>query len=849
MDQPDEKGTSAVGPHDAADREAKGRTASDRTVSRRGFIKTLGLAVGAAGAIAALEPQLNALAVDFDDSNDSDEEQIYTISCRANCFQSCMLHAHVRDGVIKKMTPASFPDDLYTGCCLRGLSIPSRTYSPTRILYPMRRAGERGAGQWERITWDEAMDEIKEKMGASRETYGAYSTYVDIGSGSYGRSSFHLGTRFTNAIQGTKADACYDQAIGTGASRVVGGGLWGYASEPLGLLHSKNIIVEGSNPVYSQPQCWRIIQRAREQGAKVTVIDPMFSATAARADEYIPIRPGSDLSLTLAITNYILQNQLFDPVTIMSKTNACMLVRKDNGCILRAANLQDPDYVPDPATAAQMLSMQKDPGLVWDSTTNQPAVYATCQTPTLTGEFTVGSIEVETVFTGLLRAMAPYTVEQAAEDTGIPQDKIVELANIYASEGPVWTYSTYGVDRYNIGIRWGQAIATLHAISGNMGVLGSGISGVFVYETTTQFFNWTGVWYGTKGRGNTQIPMTSIRDVIKTQEYKGQPYPLKTMISIFSNSFSNFGNANLWYDGTMDNIDFHVAVDMEMTETVKNADLVLPAAFWCEVDEIRAGLSNPYLILNEKAIEPRGESKPDCEIMALIADALGAAEGDFPHESGEYWSQLWMDTDAFRAAGITYDKLKEDKVVRVVGTSDHPFVRGEQYCLTPSGMEELYCEFPLPRLDYGQDYQELMAEEHYPALTYPVEAWPGTDQQKKYPLVYVQEHQRWRTHSQYFDNIALRELDPEPYVNLSRQDAQDRGIQTNDIVEMFNDRGHCVLKARVSDAMPPGLVSTPKGWQRDAFIEGCYQDLTSSDTNPMAVNFQYFDTVVDVRKR
>ena len=115
--------------------------------------------------------------------------------------------------------------------------------------------------------------------------------------------------------------------------------------------------------------------------------------------------------------------------------------------------------------------------------------------------------------------------------------------------------------------------------------------------------------------------------------------------------------------------------------------------------------------------------------------------------------------------------------------------------------------------------------------------------------MYVQEHQRWRTHSQYFDNIALRELDPEPYMYISPQDAKERGIQTDDIVEMFNDRGRCVLKARVNPAMSPGLVSTPKGWQRDAFIEGCYQDLTSTVTNPMAVNFQYFDTVVDVRKR
>lgn len=142
-----------------------------------------------------------------------------------------------------------------------------------------------------------------------------------------------------------------------------------------------------------------------------------------------------------------------------------------------------------------------------------------------------------------------------------------------------------------------------------------------------------------------------------------------------------------------------------------------------------------------------------------------------------------------------------------------------------------------------------MAEEHYPALAYPVEAWPGTEQQKKYPLVYIQEHRRFRTHSQYFDNIPLLELDREPVVYLSREDADARGIASEDIVEVFNDRGHCVLKAVVSDGMAPGIVSIPKGFQKDQFIEGCYQELTSTDTNPMAVNFQYFDTVVDVKRR
>lgn len=818
------------------------------SLTRRSFLAAAAGASAALAASASLAPAAKASAVDFDDGGEIEEAQIATISCRANCFQACMLHGHVKDGVLRKMTPGAYPDEIYTGCCLRGLSIPSRTYSPNRVLYPLRRVGARGSGEWERISWEEAMAEIAEKMGASREAYGTYSTFVDIGSGSYGKASFFLGSRFANAIKGTKADACYDQAIGTGASRVVGGGVWGFSSEPMGMLASKTIIVQGGNPVYTQPQSWRIIQQAHEQGTRVICIDPIFSATAAKCDEYIPIRPGSDLSLTLAMLNDILQRDAYDKEYVMSRTNACMLVRKDNGMILRARNLTEPDYVPDAATAVGILSMKEDPGLVWDASANQPAVYATCKTPALEGTFTVGGIEVETVFTGLKRAVEPYSIEQAVEDTTIPEETIRELIDIYENQGPVWTFTTYGIDRYNIGLRWGQAICVLQAVTGNMSKLGTGFSGNFTWETTTTQFDFKKMWYSTDGFGNPNIPMTEIRKIIETQQHQGQPYPVKTMITAFSNSFSNYGDENLWYNGAMDNIDYHVVMDIEMTETAKHADLFLPVCFWAETNDMRANYANPYLVINNKAIDPVGESKPDDEIFAAIAEALGHGS-DFPLKSGEEWSREWMDTETLKAEGITYDRLAEEKAIRMVGAPDAPYIRGEEYFITPSGLAELYCEFPLPRMDYGQEWQPLMAEEHYPALAYPVEAWPGTEQQKKYPLVYIQEHRRFRTHSQYFDNIPLLELDREPVVYLSREDADARGIASEDIVEVFNDRGHCVLKAVVSDGMAPGIVSIPKGFQKDQFIEGCYQELTSTDTNPMAVNFQYFDTVVDVKRR
>lgn len=78
--------------------------------------------------------------------------------CSANCFQACMLNAHVRDGKVVKMSRGDYPEEIYSGCCLRGLSIPERTYSDNRLKYPLKRVEgtDRGAGEWERISWDQA---------------------------------------------------------------------------------------------------------------------------------------------------------------------------------------------------------------------------------------------------------------------------------------------------------------------------------------------------------------------------------------------------------------------------------------------------------------------------------------------------------------------------------------------------------------------------------------------------------------------------------------------------------------------------------------------------------------------
>ena len=321
------------------------------------------------------------------------------------------------------------------------------------------------------------------------------------------------------------------------------------------------------------------------------------------------------------------------------------------------------------------------------------------------------------------------------------------------------------------------------------------------------------------------------------------------MLTMCSNSMSNFAQQNVWFDDILPNLEFIVVIDTEFTDTARYADIVLPAAFWFEVNDLRVSYNNPYILIQEKAIEPLFESKPDAEIIAMIGRKMGLEEFFPEHYTDEDWIERLLDSDVLRQMNITYDRLKREKVIRGEGSAEKPFIRGELYFLTPSGRAQLYCEDPQPRVNYGQDLTGIVEKERLPYFKPPAEAWKDNPLYEKYPLVFIQEHSRFRSHTQWFNTPMLKELDPEPLAKVSREDAKARGIKTGDIVEVFNDRGRAVLKAEVNDAIPTGVIVIPKGWQREQFIEGCFQELTNTTSDPMAVNFAYFDCLVDVKKR
>ncbi|MBR2789072.1 MAG: molybdopterin-dependent oxidoreductase, partial [Eggerthellaceae bacterium] len=676
-------------------------------ISRRGFLKTTAALAGAAAvggtASVALAPA-EAMA--------DAQEIALPVICRSNCFQRCLLTAHVRDGKVRYMSRGEYPEEIYSGCCLRGLSVHERTYSNTRIKYPMRRkeGTERGAGEWERMSWDEAVDYVAGELTRIAKTYGPNAVLADGGSGNYCAVNGSSGIKnlFVRAIQTTNLNVCYDQAFGYGTDRVIGGGIWQFSNEPKGMLWSKHILVWGANPVSAQPQSFRVMKFAQEAGAKVTVLDPMFSMTAARADEYLPIKSGTDVLVALALLNEVVSHDGIDLEYTKKHTSAPFLIRQDTQMIFRKSNMEgaDAEVEADGATTSSggvtitaadlrgmvqtnTTTMAENPAMVWDPATETFVSYLECDDPAIEGEFEFNGIKLKTVYSSLKEHVAEYTVERAAAASGISEEKIREIAGWYMNDGPMYLYSIYGIDHYRNGHQFSQTMAVLHALTNNISRLGSsvgGSGGVMLGSLPVDY----SIWNPKSGRTSfNALPQTEVANVVRTGKFAGKDFPVKAYIFSASNGMSNYANQNDWFDTILPALEFVLTVDTEFTDTARYSDVVLPTSFWLECEEVAvSNYANPFVSWSAQAIEPLYESKPDAELFPLIAVKMGLAD-DVPLRSSREWAQMFLGRDALKATGITFEKLEKDGPMRGVGTAEVPFRRGMNGTFpTPSGRAE-----------------------------------------------------------------------------------------------------------------------------------------------------------------
>lgn len=238
-------------------------------------------------------------------------KQTYKAACRG-CHGGCMYLLTVEDGRLVKAVPdPEGPLNRGRGC-VKGMSIIEQVYHPERITTPLRRTGERGSGKWEKITWDAAYDEIAEKMGALRETYGAESIAIISGTGRHHLSQFW---RFGNVL-GTPNATSSGALICLGPRKNAGDLTAGHFAgvDYYGDVKPAGILVWGANPAVSGADGelqWHI-KDAAKAGTPLIVVDPKPNELTKQAALWLRLRPGTDGALALAILYVIFEEDLYD---------------------------------------------------------------------------------------------------------------------------------------------------------------------------------------------------------------------------------------------------------------------------------------------------------------------------------------------------------------------------------------------------------------------------------------------------------------------------------------------------------------------------------------------------------
>jgi molybdopterin-containing oxidoreductase family molybdopterin binding subunit len=746
-----------------------------------------------------------------------------------------MLDAHVRDGKMVYFAPAEVEDYRYGyhRCCSRGLSHAQRIYSQERIKYPMKRVGERGKGEFERISWEEALDTIETEFKRIRREYGNEAIGFYGLSGQYGLLTMTLRDRFAKVMQMTNVAGWTDLATMIGITRSLGGQFWQQTNEIADYANAKTLIAWSVNPTEAQTQTWRFYADAIENGARLITIDPMFSIVASKSDTWIPLRPGSDPALVLSMMQVIISEGLYDLDFVTNKTVAPFLVKRSDKKFLREKDILDGG---------------SEAYLVWDTQSGSARHFAEAQAPAIEGSFTVSGIAVDTAFSLLAKQIEGFTPEKQEEYTEVAPDVLRDLARTYATQTPSTIVCGFGADKYDNGHLTGHALATLAAITGNLGKKGAGVGahnrGVPANPNVTD--PWSSSDEHIKGGTNYlqgNLSLMALPEIIETGQFNGTEYSLKALYITQANPISNVAHQKLWTETVFPAMEFIVVTDMTFCDTALYADILLPHAHWFEMMDIPSTGNSSYMMLSEQAAEPLYESKPDPEIWRLVCERFG--EGEYFNKTQEEFLADFLDNDDARELGLTMDSLKEKHAVRSVPSELYIEYENGTFD-TPSGRAEFYLETPFTFYELGQDY--VSAHDYLPEFKPPHEAWPENPLYEKYPLVYITDHSKFRVHSQWWDVPWLLDLEGEPFVRINPLDAQARNIAQGNYVRIYNDRGEAVVKAVLTEGARPGVISLPRCGQVKQYVAGYYQQLTQTYINPITLNQSFFDVLVEVEK-
>jgi len=792
------------------------KTLNDLILTRRSFLKWSAALGGSAALVGGLKFGLE----DVGAANER-ESQILSTCCYHNCGGRCILNAEVRDGVILRILPDQSAEDSFDNPraipCVAGRAIKRWVYAPERLKYPMKRVGTRGEGKFERISWEEALDTIASEMIRIKEEYGNDAFYCNYATGQLaggidmtykdlGPMSrvFHLFGGYVN-FYGTYSDACYSavQPYITATDN----------NSDDDLVNSKLIVLFADNSLVTRAGGkgggYHYL-KAKEAGAKFIVVDPRQSATAVTLDaDWVPINPGTDVAFIAALAYVMVEEDLHDKEFMATHS-----IGFDESNLPEGA----------PSNSSWMAYLKGDA----DGT--------------------------------------PKTPEWAAPITGIPADRIIQLAHEMANTKPCAIIQGLGWQRRAYGEQPVRALPVLAAMTGNFGIKGGGTgmryrinlgfaggyfpAGINPIQKSIPVFMWPD--YIERGKEMTSGPKDRIKGAEKLEA--NMKFMWNWAGNTLVNQHSDINRTKKLLEDDS-KLEFIVVGDVMMTPSAKFADILLPETTHYEIEDVISGKGEgktDFVLFNHKLIEPMYECKSILWIAEQVADRLGFGD-EFRdgHETREDWlKDMVVAAQEGDEDFPTYEELKKAGLYKIIGqgsviaAADFREVPESNPLGTETGKIEIYS----PHLAAQNDPNEI------PAIPKYIPEWEGVSDPLReiYPLMMVGHHAVQRIHSTYDNVDYLQEVHPQA-LWINSWDAADRGIKNGDEVKVFNERGVVYIPAKVTNRIRPGVTSVPQGaWytpdEEGNDIRGSVNVLTKYHPTPYAKGNPQHTNLVQVEK-
>jgi anaerobic selenocysteine-containing dehydrogenase len=750
----------------------------------------------------------------------------------ALCTAHCATIATVENGRVTRLDP---DHDHPNGgvMCIKGKAAPELVYNSDRLDYPLKRTRPKTDADpgWQRIGWDQALDEISRRILEIRDRHGAKTIALAKGTKSgtsvddverwLGRLLHLLGSPnwvSTTHVCNWHRDTAFGYTFGSNLPTP-------------DLAHSKSFLLWGHNPSSTSLILAHDIVEARGRGMKTVVVDPRRIGIGAQADILLQPRPGTDGALALALIHCLMEEGWYDAAFARRWTNGPFLINTKTQRAIAEADLAS--------------NGSADRYVVWDESASGPAIYDPATVsydrdnvlPALFGTRSISGKKGEKIlckpaFERLGEIAAEFAPERSEKIHWVPAEKVWQTALLLAHNRPASMYMWNGIGQHTNATQTSRAIASLYALLGDFDRPGGNVN--FPKLPTNDV---TGKQFLPKEAAAARIgrerkplgppakPGNCAAYDIFTAILDERPYPVKALLNFGSNTIMSNADS-LRGREAMRKLEFAVAADLFMTPTAELCDYVLPATSFLEMANITTAFEHrrqgkTHLQYRAAVVEPLAERRSDTWIIFELAQRMGFADhfwhGDI--ESG-YAYEL-------QPTGVSLEQLKS--AAGGISLPAEPVYEkhakpGKDGCArgfaTPSKKVEIYCH------PFAANGIAALPEYVEPAISPVSRPELATD----FPLVLTNAKFTTFVHSQQRALPSLRKSSPEPSAEIHPETARRYGIKNKTWMFVESPRGTIKVKARVSPNIVPGIVCCQHGWWQDC------KELELPDYNPFGAD-------------